>query len=60
MINNWKFGVPLLQHNLKLLFSIKLIVGFNPFMLLQFAIETFCKFSLKNFIFQVDIAKLEF
>lgn len=52
------WGRGLLQHiNSKWLFPIKLTVGLNTFLLLQLAIEPFCKLSLKNFSFQVDAGK---
>lgn len=52
------WGRGLLQYiNSKWLFPVKLTVGLNHFLLLQFAIEPFCKFSLKNFSFQVDTGK---
>lgn len=53
------WGRGLLQYiNSKWLFPVKLTVGLNHFLLLQFAIEPFCKFSLKNFSFQVDTGKV--
>lgn len=52
------WGRGLFQHiNSKWLFPIKLTVVLNPFLVLQVAIKPLCKFSLKNFSFQVDTGK---